>query len=203
MCSQGWGLPHPAWGVFPVLGLHTQHGVCSQGWGLTHPTWGVLPGTFRLRMGDGVCRTQNGVCYQGPSDSTWGVLPGMGSAAPSMVVCRTQHGVCSQGCGLPHPAWGVFTGMWSAAPSMGCVHRDVVCRTQHGVCSQGCGLPHLAWGVFTGMWSAAPSVECKSGFRGSSLGSRTPLLKLATYQQTLTELADTHSSSLELRSAVQ
>ena len=31
------------------------------------------------------------------------------------------------------------------------------------------------------------------GFRGSSLGSvEPPFLKLATYQQTLTELADTH-----------
>ena len=33
--------------------------------------------------------------------------------------------------------------------------------------------------------------------------TRTPFLKLAMYQQRLTELADTHSSSLELRSAVQ
>ena len=43
----------------------------------------------------------------------------------------------------------------------------------------------------------------RGGFRGSSLGSLKPPLKLATYQQTLTELTDTHSSSLELRSAVQ
>ena len=44
----------------------------------------------------------------------------------------------------------------------------------------------------------------RDGFRGSSLGSlEPPFLKLAMYQQTLTELADTHSSSLELRSAVQ
>ena len=46
--------------------------------------------------------------------------------------------------------------------------------------------------------------EGRGGFRGSLLGSlEPPFLKLATYQQTLTELADTHSSSLELRSAVQ
>ena len=39
---------------------------------------------------------------------------------------------------------------------------------------------------------------------GSLLGSLEPsFLKLATYQQTLTELADTHSSSLELRSHVR
>ena len=44
----------------------------------------------------------------------------------------------------------------------------------------------------------------RGGFRGSLLGSlEPPFLKLATYQQTLTELEDTHSSSLELRSAVQ
>ena len=44
----------------------------------------------------------------------------------------------------------------------------------------------------------------RGGFRGSSLGSlKPPFLKLAMYQQTLTELADTHSSSLELSSAVQ
>ena len=48
------------------------------------------------------------------------------------------------------------------------------------------------------------SIEDRGGFRGSSLGSlELPFLKLATHQQTLTELADTHSSSLELRSAVQ
>ena len=46
--------------------------------------------------------------------------------------------------------------------------------------------------------------RCRGGFRGSSLGSLVPpFLKLATYKQTLTELADTHSSSLELGSAVQ
>ena len=44
----------------------------------------------------------------------------------------------------------------------------------------------------------------RGGFRGSSLGSlEPPFLKLAMYQQTLTELADKYSSSLELRSAVQ
>ena len=44
----------------------------------------------------------------------------------------------------------------------------------------------------------------RGGFRGSSMGLlEPPFLKLATYQQTLTELADTRSSSLELRSAVQ
>ena len=49
-----------------------------------------------------------------------------------------------------------------------------------------------------------PSHSLSGGFRGSSLGSlEHPFLKLATYQQTLTELADTHPSSLELRSAVQ
>ena len=49
-----------------------------------------------------------------------------------------------------------------------------------------------------------PSHSLSGGFRGSSLGLLEPLfLKLATYQQTLTELADTHPSSLELRSAVQ
>ena len=44
----------------------------------------------------------------------------------------------------------------------------------------------------------------RGGFRGSSLGLlEPPFLKLATYQQTLTELADTHSSILALKSAVQ
>ena len=50
----------------------------------------------------------------------------------------------------------------------------------------------------------SPDIEGRGGFRGSSLGSlEPPFLKLATYQPTLTELADTHSSRLKLRSAVQ
>ena len=50
----------------------------------------------------------------------------------------------------------------------------------------------------------SPDIEGRGGLGGSSLGSlEPPFLKLATYQQTLTELTDTHSSSLELRSAVQ
>ena len=40
-------------------------------------------------------------------------------------------------------------------------------------------------------------VLSRGRFRGSSLGSlETPFLKLATYQQTLTELADTHSCAV-------
>ena len=45
---------------------------------------------------------------------------------------------------------------------------------------------------------------CKCACRGRFRGfTRTPFLKLATYQQTLTELADTRSLNIVLRSAVQ
>ena len=120
---QGWGLPHPAWGVFPGMGSATPSMGCvpmqrpHPAWGLPHPAWVY-----------GVCPTQHEVCSQGwgLSHPAWGVVSGMGSAAHNMGcvardgVCRTQHGVCSQGQGL---TWGVFSGMGS---DMGCVFRDGV-----------------------------------------------------------------------------
>ena len=110
MCSQGWGLLHLEWGVFPGMGSAAPRMgcMCSQGWGLPHPAWGVFP----------VCHIHHGVSgnthHAGcgrphPWEHTpcrphpWEHTPCWVRQTPSLGT-HVHHAVC----GRPHPWYPIL-----------------------------------------------------------------------------------------------